>query len=60
VETDAADAQLRQSPRRWRDALLFGEGDHFIRRAKSTTGWFNSTVMQVRGETQVASRPDDR
>lgn len=35
-----------------RDALLFGDGDHFIRRAKSTTGWFNSAVMQVRGETQ--------
>lgn len=37
---------------RRRDALLFGDGDHFIRRAKSTTGWFNSAVMQVRSETQ--------
>lgn len=32
--------------------MLFGDGDHFIRRAKSTTGWFNSAVMQVRGETE--------
>lgn len=35
-----------------RDALIFGDGDHFIRRAKSTTGWFNSMVMHIRGETQ--------
>ncbi|WP_231916550.1 tyrosine-type recombinase/integrase [Microbacterium sp. LKL04] len=35
-----------------RDALLFGDGDHFVRRAKSTIGWFNSAVMQVRDETQ--------
>ncbi|WP_060915776.1 tyrosine-type recombinase/integrase [Microbacterium oleivorans] len=35
-----------------RDALLFGDGDHFIRRAKSTTGWFNSAVMQIVRETQ--------
>lgn len=35
-----------------RDALLFGDGDHFIRRPKSTTGWFNSAVMQIVRETQ--------
>ncbi|MFL0564246.1 tyrosine-type recombinase/integrase [Microbacterium sp. 179-I 1D1 NHS] len=35
-----------------RDALLFGDGNHFIRRAKSTTGWFNSAVMQIVRETQ--------
>jgi len=35
-----------------RDALLFGDGDHFIRRAKSTTGWFSSAVMQLVRETQ--------
>lgn len=35
-----------------RDVLLFGDGDHFIRRAKSTTGWFNSAVMQMVRETQ--------
>ncbi len=35
-----------------RDALLFGDGDYFIRRAKSTTGWFNSAVMQLVRETR--------
>lgn len=35
-----------------RDALLFGDGDHLIRRAKSTTGWFNSAVMQIVRQTQ--------
>lgn len=40
-----------------RDALVFGDGEHHVRRPKATTGWFNAAVKSVQADVakQIAA-----
>jgi integrase len=49
-----ADTVERLARGKQRDDLLFGDGRSHMRRAKSTTGWFNSAVQRAQIRTNAA------